>query len=199
VEQISRVVFQIERFDPKWIAAHTQLRFDFKSPVQLTRQVLGSLERTEVMSLVFSVEALPMRTGPSYDLIKGTQSYYGLSYRITSLDQKIQDVVLGEKNPVDQFALNLSAQKSQDLFTQILKNHSSKEITELYHTVDRNCTNVLFENLDQMLNKDRWLFNRATRALPILSPGLLYQRGLTDQHGNVYEPNMPTLGEEFGH
>jgi hypothetical protein len=173
VDKIQNVVFQLERFNPKWIAAHTQLRFDFSEPVILKSQYNGKMELGQIRSIVFSTEAILRINGPKFDLIPGVFDNFGAVYRLVSLDQKYQDVVIEEKNPVEQFDLNLSSKQAQDLFKIILSRHSSKDVKHVYNTVGLNCTNVLFQDLDQLLNYKGVFFGRTRTTIPVLSPGVL--------------------------
>jgi hypothetical protein len=186
IKSLRRLVYQIEKFDPKWIAAHTQLRFDFSRPIKLVKQNGQKDSQPEyTYSLVFSVEAVPMRGGPSYDLFKGLKSYYALSYRLTSLEQKHLDLVIREKSEIHQYRLSTSQSESQNIFRYIIQNYSAKtktaEYEEMYHTINRNCTNVLFEIFDQLASRNRGLFHRATTALPIISSWTLRLRNLIEK------------------
>lgn len=199
IRAINRIVFQMERFAPEWIAAHTQLRFDFDTYIELRDQKNPKVIIGKTKSLVFSVEAVPMVEGPGYDLVKGTKGFYGLGYRMTSLEQKYQDVVVKEKNTVNQFLLNFSKIESQQIFKQILHNYFHPTLKggyhEMYHTLKRNCTNVLFELFDQYLMKNRGIFHRATTSIPVISKTTLDLRELLNDNARSYQ--LVDLNQEF--
>lgn len=191
MRSIKRIIFQMERFAPEWIAAHTQLRFDFDTFIELRDQKNPKVVLGTTKSLVFTVEAVPMVEGPGYDLVKGTKGYFALSYRITSLEQKYQDVVIKEKNTVNQFLLNFSKIETQQIFRQILHKYFhptfKSNYYEMYHTLNRNCTNVLFELFDQYLMKKRGIFHKSTTAIPVISKSTLALRNLLDTKSGTYQ------------
>lgn len=188
INKISRVIYQLKRFFPEFIAAHTQLRFDFSEPVTLKSQLDGKTEVAKINSLIFSTEAMFQTNGPKYNLIKGTFGEFGVVYRLISLDQEHQSVVKEGKN-VEQFRLNFTAQQAQSLFKQILARHSNKEIIELYNTITLNCTNVLFANIDIALKQKGTLWKATRATLPVLSPSVLKELKLIE----TSKPNEPTF------
>lgn len=178
IDKITHVIYQVERFDPKFIAAHTQLRFDFSEPFSLKSQVQPFYSVGTTRSLIFSTEAIFLRSGPGYDLIKGTRNFFGLVYRLATSQQKYDEQVIKSKNSIEQFSLNLSANISQKLFSQLLKNFSGMEVIEMYNTLTRNCTNVLFENLDLIRHRKRSPLQSFLSSIPVFSPTELYKRKL---------------------
>lgn len=193
IDKITRILFQVERFDPKFIAAHTQLRFDFSEPFLLKSQVQPFNSVGTTRSLVFSTEAIFLRSGPGYDLIKGTNNFFGLVYRLATTQQKYNDQVIKSKNSVVQYFLNLSPDSAQKLFKQLLKNYSGMEVTEMYNTLTRNCTNVLFENLDLMNHRKSPPLQSFLASIPVFSPKELYKRGLISKKS----PNMVNLENDL--
>jgi|GEM_PF-3739835 len=65
IDSISKIIFQIERFPPEWIAAHTQLRLQFKDndAVKLFDQTNPGVVVAELKEIVMSVEAAYLRQG----------------------------------------------------------------------------------------------------------------------------------------
>src|SRR5262249_23177006 len=88
---VDDVIFMIEYFPPVVPAAHTQLRFRFRSGLgpRLVPQTGGpDSSAPRLTDLVYSVEAVSLVHGEAYDLVKGAQDHYGIAYRFVSLEDR---------------------------------------------------------------------------------------------------------------
>lgn len=117
-DSISDVVFQVERFPPEWIAAHTQLRFNFRpgKGMKLYSQTDGGKTTSFLREVILTVEAVGYIGGPEYDLIKGMKGRYGLAKRIVSLRDKYLHMIVNQDHTVNQYRLNFDAKKSNALW-----------------------------------------------------------------------------------
>ena len=91
------------------IAGHTQLRLDFpKDKVQLTEQVIKVGQKPAsrtIEHLVLSSEAQGV-PGQSYSPVAAINPLFFSINRITSLDEKYTDMVVRQKNEVNQWRVN---------------------------------------------------------------------------------------------
>lgn len=188
--RLDRVIFQLERFDPTWIAAHTQLRLKFSAPITLVNQVDSSLV-DQIDEIIISVEAVQYVGGPDYGLVRGVRNNFAAAYRLVSLEDKTYHSVVTENNPVNQWLLRIDHNARQKLWQAVLSKNDPN-ITHMYHTLNFNCTNRLFEMLDEALGHRNRLHQRPMTTLPILSTNLLQQRRLIERR-------LPDLQEEQEH
>ena len=213
---IERVVFQVEHFPPEWIAAHTQLRFDFKDGAKpiLFSQTDASREPVSLKSLVLSIEAVPMRGGPTYDLIKGIHEYFALGVRLVSLEDKVDHIVFDVVDTTDQFVIQFQDMKKliansvlkpvegidsnqilyQKLWAFALKNRADPKMIQMYDTIKKSCTNSLFEMFDDFMKHHRNLLDRAATALPIIAKQALEYRGLIGDNSKLLSLNQEFHG-----
>ncbi len=191
---IQDVIFQMERFAPEWLAAHTQLRFNFKNGHAMwlfPQSGPVASEPVALASIVLSVEAVSFVGGPDYDLIKGTQGYYGLAKRMVSLTDEYMGAV-EEQHKIEQFRLKFEGARASAFFALAVKQLHEPEMTSLYHTLQLNCTNTLFQVIDLFLKRPRDELSRAWTTIPVLSKGALETRNVfDDQHP------LPNLDKEF--
>ncbi len=195
LKNIERLVFQMEYFPPEWIAAHTQVRVDFKpdSPVQLTDQICGAdCPQITAKSLVFSNEAVPVVGGPRYSLQKSIAPNFALAYRLLTLETKVAHQVGSEGNRVDQWEIILQSDKTRaGLVAQFLRDFHDPSMTQVYHLLKRNCTNTLFESIDRYLSNPRDWGDRFQTMMPIWSRHALRGRNL------IHREKLEPLEKEF--
>lgn len=191
--KVVRTVFLVEPFPPEWIAAHTELRFDFDEDSQpiLFNQV-GPVESVKLSSLVLSSEAAPLRNGPTYNLYSATKDYFVISRRLMSIPQVLHQV-RGSGHEVDQYLLRLSVARNGDEFWKFsLDFFHDPEMKAIYHTLYRNCSNSIFEGFDVFYQRPRPLWERAATTLPFLFRVTLQERGLLEK-----TVKLPKLTHEF--
>jgi hypothetical protein len=190
---IGDIVFQVEHFPPELVAAHTELRFNFKpqNKITLYPQMIGSTEpSTEISTVILSNEAIPMRTGPTYDLVKGTEGYYGLAIRMVSLEDKVQHIVFDMRDTTDQYRLKIEDSEINRFWDLAQAKDYDPKMQQMYDTLQHNCTNILFELIDSFQGHSRDTMDRATTALPIIAKEALNKR-------DFIEATLPTLNAEF--
>ncbi|MBS1985647.1 MAG: hypothetical protein JST16_15905 [Bdellovibrionales bacterium] len=147
------VVGSLPPFDK--LASHSELRFQMKMGNEVYLIPQNRKDDSQVLRLrnfVFSSEAV-MRRGDTFDLInKGTQGFYAIGYRFTSLDDKIKSMILEQHHQVDQILLNLNdAAKERVLETALHMSDSSNRggMPEIYNSWDKSCITEAFRTLDQ--------------------------------------------------
>lgn len=177
--KVRRIVFQMEKFPPEWVAAHTQLRIQFTSPIQLYRQDDTRITNT-TNELIFSVEAVSPINGPRYGLFKGTQDKFGLAYRMTSIEEKARHIGIEQDHTTYQWVLALEEYQRDSIFNIILNEYHDPEMSFVYHTLKKNCTNELFDIMGLGLGFNFNRFERFQTSLPIISAKILRKLNLID-------------------
>lgn len=188
------LTFLVERFPPRWLAAHSMLRFDFKpgfEPVLFPQVREAGDAPVKLRSFVLSVEGVPLIDGPSFGPITALQEYFGLAKRIVSLDQKVKQVVLDEEDLVRQYRIKLAGKELDAFWMMALHDLHDPEMQQIYHLLKRNCMNALFEVFDHYLGRARYLRNRIATFLPTVTRSALKNRGLWDR-----EVTLATLNDE---
>lgn len=147
-----------------YLAGHTQLRVQFKVPVQLVNQVDQS--KVTVNDLVFSVEAVAQE-GYKYGLVEGLQDRFVAVYRVTSLEQKFYDMLVRaeggvpKNHVVEQARLVFSSNeaKNQAVNQALVEEYITRseengykirmhDEGSIYNTIEHNCTNAIIWLID---------------------------------------------------
>lgn len=183
LQDIDDVYFQLEYFPAVVPAGHTQMRVDFRRPVQLVGHSTwnrGVIE--EVSSVVMSIEAVT-RLGESYDLFRGTQNHFGVAFRMTSLEARYQSMVVEQDHHVEQWRLMLTEQEKQDFVLFYAYESETLALDETYHTLFRNCTTELIRMLDGVVvytvgEQIKRFLAKVTEFYPNVVRAALIARGL---------------------
>ncbi len=152
LKNITRAILQVEYFPPEWLAAHTQIRFDLEegSSIKLMAQD-GSGDTLELRNFVFSFEAVRRIGFPKYDLIKGAMSHFGMAARAFSLQTAYEKIVEIQKHKNDQIILDYNQDQRVSLFKKLLISaNANKNHTEMYDTIENNCTTKLYEAIESV-------------------------------------------------
>lgn len=180
---VEDVIFHMEKFPAAVPAAHTQIRLRYKegSPVRLRHQ-FDSSRTAQVRDIVLSVEAIGQK-GWTYDLIRGMKNEYLTAYRIVSLTDKFNWMVVTQKHDVIQWPLNLTEEQKQSILPAYLARAHREKMNASYHTINRNCTNELFRVMDSTLRYGGLsalpiLLNPLDETYPVLVKSALTARGL---------------------
>jgi hypothetical protein len=195
---VEDVIFQMEKFPAIVPAAHTQIRIRFKddAPVKMTDQ-LDPARQIYLNDFVLSVEALGQK-GWKFDLLLGMKDEYLTTYRITSLSDKYNWMVVKQKHEVIQWPLNISELDKAKIIPAFLSIANKEGMTKNYHTLFRNCTNELFRAMDSTFNYG-WLnvlpikISKIDETYPVLVKGALDARKLIKYVDNPqsYPANRP--------
>jgi hypothetical protein len=203
---VADVVMQIENFPAIVPAAHTELRFRFapERGALLVPQRPGDARDSVVLTdLVYTVEASYAIGGEPYDLVKGMRDFYGLVYRLTSLEERYQAMVVEQGHLVQQVRLDLSAEQGRDALVHALELGHAAGSGAMYHTLWRNCTTELYDVLDRSVEygprrralKSTFFF---VRTLPTLTRQGLRIRGLLDPSPRGEWPDLTREFETSG-
>jgi hypothetical protein len=194
MDAIESISFQVERFPPEWIAAHTELRFNLKAgkSVRLFSQTDPLKAATEISNFIMTVEGVPVVGGPKFNLVDALKDKFGLAKRIVSLEDKVKTVIFKEMNTVYQYPLAFSADQKNGFWKMALEDLSDPEMKQVYHLLRKNCTNSLFELLDHFLGRERKLNSRVATTLSIFARRSLLNRKIIDT-----EVELETLNKEF--
>lgn len=191
---IESINFQIERFPPEWIAAHTEIRFNMAPghEIPIYSQTRPDKPSVKLKSFITTVEGVPMDGGPKFNLFDALRDSFGLAKRIVSLEDKVRIVVFHELNTVYQYRLNFNSAQRDAFWATALEFLHDPEMKQIYHLLRKNCTNVLFELFDHFLERKRGLFAKVATALPISADRSLRHRGVLD-----LKTTLDTLNKEF--
>jgi hypothetical protein len=201
VSKIKAAIFQLEYFPAAVPAGHTQLRMQFEegSPVTLVSQSkAGNTEVHRVQDLVMSVEALG-QPGYKYDIFKGMKDHYSAVYRMTSLDEKYDHMITKQKHRVEQWKLNVNAEEARKIVELYVKGSQENGMREMYHTLERNCTNEIVAAIDAGMKYNLFeKFGRFTAKTTDFYPNVirisLQKRGLLPRLGKGND--LPELDKD---
>lgn len=165
---IQRMTFLVERFPPRWLAAHGFIRVDYDqdSGPLLFSQSDPSKKPIRLESVAFSVEGVPTLGGPGFSPITALSNELGMSHRIVSLDQKIRQVIFEEKNTVRQYPLSIDQAQRDGLWNMLIDELHDPEMQEMYDLFKNNCMNSIFRVLDKFLGHERTLYRRFSSTFP---------------------------------
>ncbi|MBC7386055.1 MAG: hypothetical protein H7301_07845 [Cryobacterium sp.] len=183
VDAVDRVIYELERVPPKWLAAHTMVRFTFKAGKEalLFSQTDFRALPIKMSSVLISVTAMPMLDGPEYNLLNATQDNFGLARTLLSPEQ-VMVRANGFNHQVDQIELFLPAGKSaQGYFDSALVFNHDPVVSDTYHTVYRNCVTTLFHGLDQYLGYRPSRLKPLRTLIPVLTLKALEDRKLVTE------------------
>ena len=191
---IKRVVFEITHFNPTLIAAHVFIRFDFEADSKplLFSQTEPGTDPIELSSLVISVEAAPVWSGPKYGPIAVMRPNFGLATRLVSLEDRVKKM-FREKDLTEQYEMILSSEQQQEFWKFGLTYLHDPEMKGIYHICANNCSTTLFEMIDAYQESTHTFIDKMLSALPVLDPTLLARRKLIDKRNPLI-----TFNEEFG-
>lgn len=188
---IESLTFLVERFKPRWLAAHTMLRVEFAEPLVLYSQTSPSKAPVKLKSIILSVEALAFQGGPSFGPISTLGQGFALATRLQSLEDRIAQAITEEKNLVRQYRLAFT-NAEKDLFWQtLLEAVHDPDMKDMYNLLNRNCMNVLFQGIDVVLGRARKLFNRIASFYPVNTKSALAARGILENE------SLKTLNQEI--
>lgn len=148
INKISKMVLQSEHFPmlerPVEINIdHTQIRFDFSRPIRLVTQDLKSTRKTATLKhILFSVENVGPR-GEVFDFIQGMKGHFNMAYRLVSLEDKYNWMIIKNKNIVDQKEFLLNSDQAADLLLEGIKRGTKYGSSRSYHSLKRNCASEL--------------------------------------------------------
>jgi hypothetical protein len=179
---IESLEFMLERFKPRWLAAHSMLAVRFEQPITLFPQNNLKTEPLQIRSLVLSIDAVPLKNGPSYDLLSALQDNFGVATRLESIDDRIHSGVRLSKNPIERYALNFTAEERLFFWHALIEELHDPEMSIVYHLIHRNCMNLLFKGVDRVLNRTRGIVNRIATFYPMfIKPALKHRRILENR------------------
>lgn len=153
---IEDVIYLIEYFPAIVPAAHTQLRFRFKpgSEIILKSQILElDLSPVCLPDIVYSVEAIGLPES-EFDLIAGLLDRFAIAYRLVSLEDRIQQMIITDRHRVEQISLNLQPEEKHKLLVNAVEAGDRAGLSRMYNSFDPNCTTELFRALDRTLGYD---------------------------------------------
>lgn len=185
VSSAERLFVQMERFPPKWIAAHTQIRLQFsgsESVILVPQSKKNKSPITHTKDLVFSSE-FNAPAGVNYDLIKGLNTYsphFAINHRVLSLQEKVNKIVIEEKHQVEQFPLNLTQTEIKTFLKNWFARSAKEKMSSMYSTLTCSCTTELYRVLDESVDyKKRGMKKpKSVGRIPVLTESDLKSRKL---------------------
>ncbi len=200
-ESVSDVIVQLENFPAVVPAAHCELRFRFAPgamPLLTNQAPAAGRDSLHLSDLVYSVEAVPVVGGDSYDLWRGLWDHYGNAYRLCSLDDRYERMVVRSGHHVEQLRLELSADQRRRVLEAALRRGDHAQMQLMYNTLTRNCSTEAYRALDDAVHYDvghSFLKFVASplEALPTQAKTVLGARGLLGAGSE-----LPELARERG-
>jgi Domain of unknown function (DUF4105) len=143
---LDAVYFHVVRFPILGIveAAHTQIRFKLKNPVQLKSQTDAS-KTTTTKEVLVSFEAVRPKD-QAYNFALGALENYALVGRVTSAKQRIAE----SEAPMEQYELDITQDEKALLLKNTLTHAEQIGIKYTYNTLRPNCTTEVFDLLDSL-------------------------------------------------
>ncbi|MFN7262263.1 MAG: hypothetical protein ACK5P6_05475 [Pseudobdellovibrionaceae bacterium] len=118
----------------------------------------------------------------SYDLIKGLQGYFKQIVRIVNFDSRLEESWINGL-PDKQIMMNITSDEKQAILWHALLYSENDGIDHQYDTLAYNCTtaavNWIENGLNRRYNKFGFIREFMDRRVPILSPHVIYQLGIT--------------------
>ena len=116
---VEDVIVHMEHFPAPVPAAHAELRFRFRTnaPAKLIpqRREDRHLQILELNDLVFSVEAITSIKEPTFDVTRSLEERYGIVYRLVSLEDKYNFMVVRQGHKVEQFRMKLTPEQKNKM------------------------------------------------------------------------------------
>ena len=145
-----------------------------------------------------SAEAVPPKDHP-FTFSESSLGQYLLAYRILSIDENVDWMVLSRKHVVKQFSLDLPASTRQNLLRAALNESQDKSFQTAYQLLTNNCATSLMHFLVREIGYQPTLFDRLDfvswqQAIPLDAPvGTLF--ALSAMH--LVPKPRPNLEEEY--
>ncbi len=185
LDESAKVWGQLERFPPKWLAAHAQMRYDLKNGAMLFDSLsdfkTGKGPTEIVSSIITSIEAMKPH-GKPYELIGGTREKFLAVFRLKSLDDVIDKAKAVTKYTVDIEELPLKFQDNINkalLLSDYVNKGTKIGYGVRYHTFVFNCTNGLFIQAERILKRiGKKLRGGWKTFLPVFVPRILKESGI---------------------
>jgi hypothetical protein len=198
---VSDVIVQLEQFPAVVPAAHCEMRFRFApgaEPLLRPQTREGGGRALRLRDLVYSVEAVPVVGGDSYDLWRGLWDHYGNAYRLCSLADRYQAMVVRAGHRVEQLRLVLTPDQRRAVLEAALRRGDHAQMNVMYNTISRNCATEVYRALDDVVRYDAGgvVLKFAASPLetfPTQAKLALRARGLLDRSSE-----LPDLAREFG-
>lgn len=188
LDDIQDAIFQLEKFPPEWLAAHTQLRIRFKSESVKLAASEEDLDNGKLISstkdLIVTNEALGVK-GFVYALVPGAMDNYLIATRITTLQEKIRIMIHRDHHTVKQFLLNLTPDEITELLIATIYKAKNEAYSVMYNTLKKNCATDIFKLIDDSLKtstpqRNISNFYETLSFLPIIAPNILKDSGLLE-------------------
>lgn len=194
-DAVDRVIYQLQRVPPKWVAAHTMLRVTFKpgKEVTLFSQTDRDASPVRIDSIYLSNGAFSMRGGPRYNLYNAARGLFALSKKMGSTEEILSELAL-LKQDIDQYLITFPNEMSaQSYWDFALKFYHDPDVEQIYNTFDENCSTTLFAGFDRFIDFDSTRLDWATTVVPVLTIQALKDRAMITKSSR-----MKSLNEEFG-
>ncbi|WP_127024318.1 lipoprotein N-acyltransferase Lnb domain-containing protein [Chroococcidiopsis cubana] len=154
VNGVQDAIYQIEQMFNSCPLCHSQLRFRFKpgSEVILVPQSLSeSPTEVRLSDLVYSIEATGT-PGAGFNPAGALANLFGLSFRLVSLEDRAQRMIIVDKHKVEQIRLALRPEEKQKLLKNAMLQADRSGMKFMYSFYDRNCTTELFKVIDSSVS-----------------------------------------------
>ncbi len=177
-QQIDRILLQVEYF-PVALGmeiAHTQFRVNFANGAKIRLKPQSTQQKTQTSltldGMIFSVENISP-FGEAFDPIKGLFDQYRTAYRLVSLEQKYDWMVLTNGDWVEQYEFNFSPMEARLILAEGLNRGTKNSIGLSYNTLKHSCITELYAIVDKVFGVKA----KAQPFNPNLAPTEFFRRG----------------------
>lgn len=201
-DAVEKVILQLDRFDPKWVAGHIQLRLRFKKgqePILVPQSRKSADVPVRLSDLVISDEynaPIGVPYDPFKGFIGGDDSHFNINYRIASLEERFEDMVIKRSGQVEQFPLELNKREKRGILLAALRLADREGMSRLYNTWTKSCVTETYEVIDSVVDYEgRGIFR---------TPDVGHVPGFAEFDLSVRRifrrsEKMPDLNVEFGY
>ncbi|MBF0409380.1 MAG: DUF4105 domain-containing protein [Candidatus Riflebacteria bacterium] len=145
---VEEIYFVKKPFAPEWIAAHSLFFFKMKDG-----GVVNS-KGEKSNGLALTIEAY-QRTDQQFDLFKGIQKQFGISWILTTWKCYLEDSCLYTDYKLIKYPIILNQSQKVSLLKESLDQAAVDRSGEYYHTITNNCTNNLIVLLNRVLESGK--------------------------------------------
>jgi hypothetical protein len=194
---VEQVLFHLEYFPAIVPAGHAQLRVRFAeaTPVRLISQSLAEAPaETTLTDLVLSLEAIG-QPGYKYDIVRGVLDDFGAAYRVVSLADKMQHMIVRQHHKVEQWGLLLEGDEAATLLERFAEAGETRRMQTMYNTLFVNCTNEAVRILDEAVHytfrqQVQRFLAKVTEFYPNIVRAALEARGLVPRDHSTDWPYL---------
>ena len=193
IEDVTKMVLQSEHFPMftrpvKILIDHTQIRFDFSTPIHLVTQVTNEPRETvDLHHLILSDENIGPY-GEAFDFFGGAKGQFNVAYRLVALEDKYEWMIKKQGHRVDQREFSLSQNNQIAFLLEGIRRGTINGSGRSYDSFKLNCSSEILNILNAVIGTKTFkTFGFISNELP---------RMLDSLHV-LEKEKMPTLNDDY--